>query len=344
MVMEAVTKNPGLQHIAEDIFNILEKKSLADCRLVNKSWMTILNRPIFWLKKTKSEHTPENFKSWEMLVHDIEEDQIEKEFVNVLIKMFNQKAMSPLEIFVKLVENKRKFPNTINFILEHVDPESNIDIVVSPSITYNHLMPIHLAAFYGLYEATQKLAYFWYGSNNPNFATNEGFTPIHCAARSGFLDIVKFFVPFTNNPNSATNKGITPIFCAAINGNLETVKFLVGLTDTPLAANDLGRTPIHAAANFGHLETLKFLVELTNTPMAPAEDIQRNTPLHYASSGGHLKIVQFLVTFTKTPNAQNNFGRTSISLARQHGHLKVVEFLEDYIQANFNFFFKINKK
>ena len=35
MVMEAVTKNPGLQHIAEDIFNILEKKSLADCRLVN---------------------------------------------------------------------------------------------------------------------------------------------------------------------------------------------------------------------------------------------------------------------------------------------------------------------
>ena len=78
--------------------------------------------------------------------------------------------------------------------------------------------------------------------------------------------------------------------------------------------------------------------------MAPAEDFQRNTPLHYASSGGHLKIVQFLVTFTETPNAQNNFGRTSISLARQHGHLKVVEFLEDYIQANFNFFFKINKK
>ena len=77
-----------------------------------------------WLKKTKSEHTPENFKSWEMLVHDIEEDQIEKEFVNVLIKMFNQKAMSPLELFVKLVDNKRKFPNMINFILEHVDPVS----------------------------------------------------------------------------------------------------------------------------------------------------------------------------------------------------------------------------
>ena len=343
MVMEAVTKNPGLQHIAEDVFKILGKKNLADCHLVNKSWMTILNRPIFWLKKTKSEHTPENFKSWEMLVHDIEEDQIEKEFVNVLIKMFNQKAMSPLEIFVKLVENKRKFPNTINFILEHVDPESNIDIVVSPSITYNHLMPIHLAAFYGLYEATQKLAYFWYGSNNPNFATNEGFTPIHCAARSGFLEIVKFLVPFTNNPHFPNNNGDTPIFYAANNGHLETIKFLAGLTDTPLAANNLGRTPIHAAANFGHLETLKFLVELTNTPMAP-DNFQGNTPLHYASSGGHLKIVQFLATLTKTPNAQNNFGITSISLARQYGHLKVVEFLEFYIQANFNFFFKINKK
>ena len=359
--MDAVTKNPGLQHIAEDVFKILGKKNLADCHLVNKSWMTILNRPIFWLKKTKSEHTPENFKSWEMLVHDIEEDQIEKEFVNVLIKMFNQKAMSPLEIFVKLVENKRKFPNTINFILEHVDPESNIDIVVSPSITYNHLMPIHLAAFYGLYEATQKLAYFWYGSNNPNFATNEGFTPIHCAARSGFLEIVKFLVPFTNNPNFPNNEGVTPIHTAAgfghletveflagltdtplavnnngttpivsaaVKGHLEIVKFLVVLTDTPLAANDIGRTPIHAAAVFGHLETLKFLVDLTNEPLAP--DNQGQTPIHYASDGGHLNIVQFLVTLTKTPNVPDHWGRTPISLARNLGHKRIVEFLEDY--------------
>ena len=115
--MEVVTKNPGLQHIAEDIFNMLDKKSLVDCRSVNKSWMTVLNRPTFWMKKSKSEMTPENFKSWEMLVQEIEEDQIEEDFVNLMIKMFNLKTMSPLEIVVKLAEKKGNFLNLISFLV-----------------------------------------------------------------------------------------------------------------------------------------------------------------------------------------------------------------------------------
>ena len=49
--MEAITKIPGLQHISEDIFNLLDTKNLLKCRLVNKSWKKILDQPIFWLKK-----------------------------------------------------------------------------------------------------------------------------------------------------------------------------------------------------------------------------------------------------------------------------------------------------
>ena len=50
-IMEAITKNPGLQHISEDIFKLLDKKSLMDCRLVNSSWKNILDQPFFWIKK-----------------------------------------------------------------------------------------------------------------------------------------------------------------------------------------------------------------------------------------------------------------------------------------------------
>ena len=49
--MELVAKSPGLQHIAEDIFHILDNKSLLDCKLVNKSLMSIINRQTFWLKR-----------------------------------------------------------------------------------------------------------------------------------------------------------------------------------------------------------------------------------------------------------------------------------------------------
>ena len=45
--MEAITKIPGLQHISEDIFNLLDTKSLLNCGLVNKSWRNILDQPIF---------------------------------------------------------------------------------------------------------------------------------------------------------------------------------------------------------------------------------------------------------------------------------------------------------
>ena len=36
--MDMITNVPGLKHISEDIFKLLDKYQLMDCRLVNKSW------------------------------------------------------------------------------------------------------------------------------------------------------------------------------------------------------------------------------------------------------------------------------------------------------------------
>ena len=53
--------------------------------------------------------------------------------------------------------------------------------------------------------------------------------------------------------------GWTPIHCAAFNGHLDIVKFLVGLTDTPLNYYFLHGTPIEIAKDRGHVEVQKFL-------------------------------------------------------------------------------------
>ena len=288
--METFTKNPGLQHIAEDIFNILDKKSLIDCRLVTKSWRTIINWPILWLRKSKST-MPENSKTWKILVDQIEDCQIEEEFVNILINNFKLRPMSPLEIVVELIK-KGKHPNVVNYILEHVNPESTVHIEVAPYVTFRDMTPICLAAFYGLSDTVQKLVKKYGSSNIP---TSEERTPIHYAARNGYLEIVRFLVPFTKYPNAPDDKGFTPIHYAACCGQLETVQFLTGLTDTPLAPAIFGSTPIHYAACFGHLE-----------------------------------VVQFLANFTETPNAPNNFGVIPSSIAKVRGHTKVVDFLENY--------------
>ena len=49
--MEKLTNNPGLQHIAEEIFLNLAYDSLEKCQEIDESWKSILKDPLFWLKK-----------------------------------------------------------------------------------------------------------------------------------------------------------------------------------------------------------------------------------------------------------------------------------------------------
>ena len=233
--MDTICKIPGLSHISEDIFKILDKESLLDCRMVNKSWREVLDQPKFWLKKmylekfSKSfilkitvnhssmlllylkssnlfvdmefhnvtcsycssiairgrrcnikfecclskpycpgfycscgdcEFYRENFcedckavrlhliefkkikklKSnpkvtrikdvlifWKEISKEINDHQLEKEFVIVLIKICNSKGLGPLDVAIELAESK-KYSNVVNFIIENSDPHSTVEL------------------------------------------------------------------------------------------------------------------------------------------------------------------------------------------------------------------------
>ena len=49
--MDQIFKNPGFQHIVENILLNLDYKDLLACELINKSCQEILENPLFWLKK-----------------------------------------------------------------------------------------------------------------------------------------------------------------------------------------------------------------------------------------------------------------------------------------------------
>ena len=49
-----IIKSPGLQHIAIDIFKLLDKESLMNCRSVNHAWKNIMDQPMFWLNSLSS--------------------------------------------------------------------------------------------------------------------------------------------------------------------------------------------------------------------------------------------------------------------------------------------------
>ena len=94
--MEEFLKNPGLVHIGEDILSLLDKKTTLDCRLVNKSWNSVLKRPKFWLMKLREEKVCEKtVNSWKMLTKKLNYD-LEQEFVLILMKMFKGESNLPL--------------------------------------------------------------------------------------------------------------------------------------------------------------------------------------------------------------------------------------------------------
>ena len=79
--MEAITKIPGLRHISEDIFKLLDRKSLMNCRSTNLSWKNVLDQSTFWLKKMKME-------GWKALAKQIVDQQLAKDFARDMVDIY----------------------------------------------------------------------------------------------------------------------------------------------------------------------------------------------------------------------------------------------------------------
>ena len=208
MPFEKITKNPGLHHIAEDIYKYLNRKSLMNCRLVNKNSKEILDHSMFWLKIMKAENIPDDhFSSWKMLIKKLDNrKKLSQDFVLALIKIFssNKKIWAPLEMVLALGQSK-KYPNLVEFMLEHVDSSSKVDIK------------------YGLWPKGVKLTLF------------KDIYPIHLTAMFGLTELLKKQMKNYESPVIKSKTITALIHCSAFNGHLKIVKFLAGLTENPMA-------------------------------------------------------------------------------------------------------------
>ena len=356
MSFDQITKNPGLQHISDDVFKLLDKKSLMNCRLVNHSWNNVMCKPNFWFKKLKQDEE-DFFKGFDEEESDDEEEgvdfldslkklhqelgnDLQHEFILVLMSIYK------IPLYIPKSHNFRRRPNCLleivmdlkrmgkchelmKFILEYVDPFTPVFISsgdLSEELPTNFplsVLSIHLAAFYGFVELVEKLIKKY---DSPMVRTEQYLTPMHFAASNGHSNVVEFLAPLTDMPNMMGIHGVTPILLAAEFGHLNVIELLVPLTDTPNAPDNAGATPITIASSNGHKKIIEILAPLVHNPNAPDGD--GITPIHYAAEKGHLEILKFLVNFTDSPNTiQDNDGNTPLHDAAKSGHLDVVKFL-----------------
>ena len=205
--MENIMQIPGLQHISEMILFNLDFEDLKKCQLLNKSFKDILEDPMFWLRKWRTQRglSKKNHDDWVKAI------QLTKNTImEVNIKLYLEKVIEKSHIVdIPCFIDSDAVVKSTQFTFERALEESELGIL-------------------------QILASM---ENNPNEARVDGHgfrrTVIEIAAKEGHLNIIKILAPITKNPNSISVLGGTPIYWAARKRYVDIIKFLVSFTDDP---------------------------------------------------------------------------------------------------------------
>ncbi len=118
--------------------------------------------------------------------------------------------------------------------------------------------PLGLAAFFGHFDAVRVLIAA--GADVHTTARNAfKVQPVHAAAASRNLDILRAVLEAGGDPNVPQQQGFVPLHEAASSGNREMAELLVKHGANPRLANDAGKTSIDLATEKGHADLAVYL-------------------------------------------------------------------------------------
>ncbi|XP_055306165.1 alpha-latrocrustotoxin-Lt1a-like [Sitodiplosis mosellana] len=154
---------------------------------------------------------------------------------------------------------------------------------------------------------------------------DKGETPVHIAAKLGFLYIIKLLLDYGGvNVNILDSNSSTPLHEAAEYESWSIAETLI-YRGAKINAKDVqARTPLHYAisgGNFdpGRIEFIEFLIG--HGADIGAKDSDGLTPLHIAVQKGCMDIAQRLIELGADAIARDNKGRTPYNYAGLIGNL-----------------------
>ncbi len=120
--------------------------------------------------------------------------------------------------------------------------------------------PLHLAAFFGSFEAAEALlaAGAAVDARSTNAMRN---TPLHAAAAGRSLDVARLLAAHGANVNAAQAGGWTALHAAAQNGDGDLALLLLSLGAQANPAADNGQHPLDLALTRGHAAMVRLLEE-----------------------------------------------------------------------------------
>ncbi|KAJ7408881.1 ankyrin repeat domain-containing protein 42 isoform X2 [Willisornis vidua] len=146
------------------------------------------------------------------------------------------------------------------------------------------------------------------------------FTPLHCAAHSGSLELL---VRWGACIDDVDNNGNLPAHLAAMEGHLLCFKFLLGkmasVTHTLNARNHQGETPRDLAEWFYKDNILQYIDGVKKE--------EEHSETQDPAEQGHIHCLQWLIEMGANCDITNDAGETPRDVAKRRAHLAAVELL-----------------
>ena len=317
--------NSRFPHVSEQIFDYLENKELANCKLVCKSWSSSMeSMRYYWLRVIDSTTELTNCplpvkKLW--------------------FKIMKEVSLDSAKILAKMYENHRQTWSPVAFgktplvplhlAAESPDFEFFMDVYsVSEEkclIDVNEMSPMLHAAKFGRLENFKIFVECLHDKNPRSYM--KGITPLHLAAEFGHYDLVAYILPFTTNKNPHDSTGKTPLNLATNNGHVKVCNEIVMEINTGdrNPPDGRGNTPLHLACISGKKALFDLFFDVSKDKSV--QNLQAETPLHFAAKYGRLDICKKLLDFmdNKNPKTINDF--TPLHGAALKGHYEVMDTL-----------------
>ena len=299
--------------VGERIFSHLSKTDLLNCRLICKTWKSILQEPIFWLHKLKQIGHPDTaHNKWLDLIQNS-------------MKIDKPKGNLTLSLMLKFY----KVPHPNDVIWKKV---------------YLNLPPIHIATKYGQLEVVKLIHQFDKDCNRAisyRPASQDICRPLIIAIKNNQISVVEYMV---ENIEGIVEESIgmdnsNPLQYAIKKNNLEMVKILAPKTKNLNHQSRLGTTALHMATRrpeiFNYL-MLNFGSKINANLTANHHRI----PLHLVCNGtdfipNRVEIVKSLVAITSNIDERDSFNKSPVHYAQENGYTEIVEILTEKLIDNF---------
>ena len=242
--LENVINNPGLQHLAENIFSYLNYQDITACQLINNSCNLIISNPRFWINKlVQMGMSMENEKDWITAIQMTKNTDFERNIYLYLKRGFKNAKVVDIPCFIgkdifeliqelPLSEIKGQGKSVLNESLKKILPvyaPGCIQILAGTGAkSFRRIM--FSAAEYGCLKVVQTLAFLM---KNPNIS----YTPEKMKKKEEKVEIIfchcaKIFTTKQALYCHISDKHtLTPIYIAARNGHLDVIKLLAPISD-----------------------------------------------------------------------------------------------------------------